>query len=109
MPVMDPTANYTSPDKSAQINIGDGPHTTNGRTTQISDIVINAGGEDRDKPSEASSTYLGQLRSKVTSLQDNINEFLTKRMAENKSSGNDNDATNDIEARVLDGDDSEDN
>lgn len=67
--------------------------TTEGRTTGPSDHVLNAGQIDRDKPSEpertkdgSQLTYLGQLRTQLTGLQDDINEFLTGRMelAKNK-------------------------
>lgn len=94
-----PVAKYTAPDLPNELEItpGDGPHTTNGRTTQISDIVIKAGGEDRDRPSPASDGRLGQLRGRLTSLQDNINTFLTKRMEQAKE-----DSSKDIERRILD-------
>lgn len=94
-----PTATYTSPLNSEQVNIvpGAGPHSTNGRTTQISDIVINAGGQDRDQPSAAKNTQLGELRAQLTTLQDKINELLTSKMAEQKKQS---DA--DLERRILD-------
>lgn len=92
---LNPVAKYNAPDvKDHIIDVGEGPHSTNGKTTQISDIVINAGGEDKDKPTEANATSLGQLRAKVTTLQDNVNVFLTQRMKQEKN--------DDIEKRVLD-------
>lgn len=96
-----PIAKYTAPDLANEkvITVGDGPHTTNGKTTQISDIVLKAGGEDRDKPSEANDTPLGNLRAKLTSLQDNINIFLTERMKNEKESAS---SEKDIERRILD-------
>ncbi|KAL6453943.1 GON7 EKC/KEOPS complex subunit GON7 [Candida maltosa Xu316] len=68
-----PTATYTSPDTTKTFHPGNGTHTTYGQTTQISDIVLNAGGEDRDKPSEHNDTPLGHLRAELTTLQDQIN------------------------------------
>ncbi|CAH6721183.1 EKC/KEOPS complex subunit Gon7p [[Candida] jaroonii] len=90
-----PIAEYSSPDINKTLTAGDGPHSTNGKTTQISEFVTKAGGEDRDKPTEASDSQLGQLRAKITSLQDNINVFLTQRMKQVKDEG-------DIERRILD-------
>lgn len=98
MPELVPTATYTAPDMIRTFEPGSGPHTTNGKTTQISDIVIKAGGEDRDKPSAAKDTELGGLRAQLTTLQDNINIFLTQRMKETKNETKDND----IERRILD-------
>lgn len=89
-----PEAEYSSPDVKKTLTPGDGPHSTNGKTTQISEFVTKAGGEDRDKPTEASESGLGQLRARVTSLQDNINVFLTQRMKKVDEG--------DIERRVLD-------
>lgn len=90
-----PTATYTAPDMSKTFEPGSGPHTTNGKTTQISEIVTKAGGEDRDKPSSAKDSELGNLRAQLTTLQDQINVFLTQRM---KGEAIDND----IERRILD-------
>ncbi|KAI5959561.1 GON7 [Candida pseudojiufengensis] len=95
-----PTATYKSNDIEHSFDPGDGPHTTNGKTTQISDIVINAGGEDRDKPSEHNDTPLGNLRAAITTLQDQINEFLTDRMKLEKTNNENGD--DDIERKVLD-------
>lgn len=94
-----PAATYTSPLNPEKVNIlpGVGPHSTNGRTTQISDIVINAGGQDRDQPSAAKDTPLGELRAQLTTLQDKINEFLTSKMAELKKQSD-----VDLERRILD-------
>lgn len=95
-----PKAQYTAPDKTAEITVGEGPHTTNGKTTQISDIVIQSGGEDRDKPTPATDTPLGNLRAALTTLQDNINEFLTERMKQDQNQGKQ--AKGDVERRILD-------
>lgn len=96
-----PTAVYKAPDitEGQKFHPGEGPHTTNGKTTQISDIVIQAGGEDRDKPSDAKDTQLGQLRAKLTTLQDQLNIFLTKRMDHEKSRSQEE---KDLERQVLD-------
>ncbi|CAH2350607.1 EKC/KEOPS complex subunit Gon7p [[Candida] railenensis] len=91
-----PTAEYSSPTGDHSFVPGDGPHTTNGKTTQISDIVVKAGGEDRDQPTEAKDTELGALRAQLTTLQDKLNEFLTQRMQRDKVQGDD------IERRLLD-------
>lgn len=94
-----PTARYVSPSEPQGVVLtpGDGPHTTNGRTTQISEIVTNAGGDDRDKPSPANDTPLGALRAQLTSLQDNLNEFLTQKMLGKRKLEED-----DLEKRILD-------
>lgn len=94
-----PTATYTSPafPEGREFHPGDGPHSTNGKTTQISEVVLKAGGEDRDRPSAASDTALGQLRARLTTVQDQLNGFLTERMKEEKAS-----ADGDIERRLLD-------
>lgn len=89
-----PTARYEGPDGTKAFHPGDGPHSTNGKTTQISDIVLNAGGEDLDRPSEALDLALGHLRARLTTVQDQVNEFLTARMR--------GDADDDIERRILD-------
>jgi len=95
-----PTALYTSPSESKPVSLtpGDGPHSTDGKTTQISDIVIKAGGHDKDKPTAAKDTPLGHLRAELTTLQDKLNEFLTQKMS-NKRKLDDDD---DIERRILD-------
>lgn len=99
MAISPPTAVYSSPSESRPVELtpGNGPHTTDGKTTQISDIVIKAGGEDRDKPSAAKNTALGQLRAQLTTLQDKLNEFLTAKMSNKRKLDDD-----DIERRVLD-------
>ncbi|KAK6457868.1 protein GON7 [Scheffersomyces xylosifermentans] len=98
-----PTAEYTAPDvpEGRKFYPGDGEHTTYGHTTQISDVVIKAGGEDRDRPSEAKDTPLGHLRAKLTTIQDQVNVFLTERMKQEnlKLSGKEEE---DIERRILD-------
>lgn len=100
MPDLTPVARYSAPDipEPLVITVGEGPHTTNGKTTQISDIVIKSGGEDRDKPTAANDTTLGNLRAKLTSLQDNINVFLTERMQKAKEEK----GSQEVERRILD-------
>lgn len=95
-----PTAVYESPSELQAVSLtpGEGPHSTDGKTTQISDIVIKAGGQDRDKPSPAKNTPLGNLRAELTTLQDKLNEFLTLKMS-NKRKLEEED---DIERRILD-------
>lgn len=95
-----PTATYSSPSESRPVEFhpGDGPHSTDGTTTQISDIVIKAGGEDRDKPSAASNTPLGGLRAQITTLQDQLNVFLTEKMLNKRKLDEDDD----VERRILD-------
>lgn len=93
-----PTATYSSPSESLKsFHPGEGPHSTDGKTTQISDIVINAGGEDRDKPSAAKDTPLGSLRAQMTTLQDQLNVFLTAKMLNKRKLEDD-----DVERRILD-------
>ena len=58
---------------------------------------MNAGGQDRDKPSAANDTPMGNLRASLTTLQDQINVFLTERMRAEKANDRD-----DIERKVLD-------
>ncbi|CAK9438551.1 uncharacterized protein LODBEIA_P27750 [Lodderomyces beijingensis] len=97
-----PTATYISDDSTEEtldFHPGEGPHHTNGKTTQISEIVINAGGEDRDKPSEHKDTSLGHLRASLTTLQDQINEFLTLRMKSGAAESKDEE---ELERRLLD-------
>lgn len=96
-----PTAVYEAPDfeSAKEFHPGDGPHTTYGQTNQISDIVIKAGGEDRDKPSQHNDTVLGNLRAEVTTLQDQINIFLTERMQVDNSKTK---GEEDVERRILD-------
>lgn len=92
-----PSATYTSPSEPEEVLIvpGDGPHSTNGETTRISDIVVKAGGSDRDRPSEAKESELGSLRASLTTLQDKLNDFLTLKMKRKLED-------DDIEKRVLD-------
>lgn len=93
---MEPSATYTSPSEpeGRTFTPGPGPHSTDGKTTQISDIVVKAGGNDRDKPSPAKDTTLGSLRAQLTTLQDQLNVFLTAKMKDT--------ADGDIERRILD-------
>lgn len=102
MTLLEPQATYTSPSDIQPVTFtpGSGPHSTDGKTTQISDIVIKAGGEDRDKPSPAKDTPLGSLRAQLTTLQDQINGFLTSKMLNKRKL--DELADNDLERRILD-------
>lgn len=97
-----PTAIYTAPGIERTFETGEGPHSTNGKTTQISDIVLKAGGEDRDRPTEAKDTPLGDLRARLTTIQDDVNEFLTQRM---KSKTEEEE---EMERRILDGEEDND-
>ncbi|KAF3990406.1 hypothetical protein FT663_02147 [Candidozyma haemuli var. vulneris] len=99
MPTLVPAATYSAPGESkpAYFLPGDGLHTTDGQTTQISDVVISAGGEDRDKPTPASKTPLGSLRAQLTTIQDQLNVFLTKKMSNKRKLEDD-----DVERRILD-------
>lgn len=85
-----PSATYSLPD-SEPVKFTVDPanarfQTTEGKTTGASPHVLNAGQVDRDRPSEPKRntagqiTALGQLRTGLTGLQDDINEFLTHRM-----------------------------
>ncbi|KAL3234540.1 EKC/KEOPS complex subunit GON7 [Nakaseomyces bracarensis] len=90
---MKPSAVYTSPieERSFTVDDSDRYKTTNGVTTGPSSYVLNAGQVDRDRPSDAKVdaagdvTYLGRLRTQLTGLQDDINEFLTAKMEQAKS------------------------
>ncbi|RLV92149.1 EKC/KEOPS complex subunit GON7 [Spathaspora sp. JA1] len=95
-----PTATYEAPDISQpkEFHPGDGPHSTSGVTTQISDHVINAGGQDRDIPSKHKDTPMGNLRAQLTTLQDQLNVFLTDRMKLDK----DKEKEQDLERKILD-------
>lgn len=104
-----PTAQYTSPDLTKDFTPGDGPHTTNGKTTGPSDYVLNAGQVDKDASTESLGTNLGQLRAELTTIQDKVNIFLTERMKEAAASGNDDNSRNvDIDQLVAGGDEEED-
>lgn len=82
-PFSNPTAEYRAPDVSHSFSIDPfATHSTSGKTTGPSDYVLGAGAVDRDKPTEHKDTELGHLRAKLTTLQDDINVFLTKRMAD---------------------------
>ncbi|QLQ77940.1 hypothetical protein HG537_0A01870 [Torulaspora globosa] len=85
-----PTATYCGSDTKTvkfEVNPTDVRYqTTDGKTTGASPYVLNAGQVDRDRPSEPRKdvngkiTALGELRARLTGLQDDINEFLTERM-----------------------------
>lgn len=98
MTVLVPSATYTSPSDPKEVKLvpGKGPHTTDGRTTQISGVVLQAGGEDRDKPSLAENTPLGNLRAQLTTLQDKLNKYLTQKMLNKRK------LDEDLERRILD-------
>ncbi|KAG7697847.1 hypothetical protein KL930_000098 [Ogataea haglerorum] len=75
-----PTAEYSGPvSKRFEVDPTK-PHSTSGRTNGPSDYVLAAGAVDRDAPTEATDTRIGRLRAYVTTLQDEVNEFLTERM-----------------------------
>ncbi|CAN6597325.1 EKC/KEOPS complex subunit Gon7p [Trichomonascus vanleenenianus] len=59
---------------------------------------------DRNAPVEPSDSDLGVLRKEVVTIQADINKFLTERM---KSAGNNNSyqENEDLEKRLLDGND----
>ncbi|OBA20348.1 hypothetical protein METBIDRAFT_43295 [Metschnikowia bicuspidata var. bicuspidata NRRL YB-4993] len=101
MPSLVPSATYESPLELEAVRFvpGEGPHSTDGKTTRISDIVIGAGGTDRDKPSAARDTDLGGLRARLTTVQDQLNEFLTSKMRNKRKL---DDAEADVERRLLD-------
>ncbi|QWW23693.1 hypothetical protein CA7LBN_002494 [Candidozyma auris] len=82
MPTLVPAATYSSPSESKPT---------------ISDVVISAGGEDRDKPTPASKTPLGSLRAQLTTIQDQLNVFLTEKMSNKRKHEDD-----DVERRILD-------
>lgn len=93
-------ASYSAPDISEKQFTIDPSNpryqTTNGKTTGASDHVLNAGQIDRDKPSEPRKsimnpnelTYLGRLRTNLTGLQDDINQYLTQQMEIEKNKKN---------------------
>lgn len=98
---LEPTASYqSSGNEPIYFSPGAGPHTTDGVTTKISNVVAKAGGEDRDRPSAANDTPLGHARAQLTTLQDILNVFLTKRMQGASTCGKQEDS--DFELRVLD-------
>ncbi|KAG7879993.1 hypothetical protein KL905_001486 [Ogataea polymorpha] len=75
-----PTAEYAGPVlKRFEVDPSK-PHSTSGRTNGPSDYVLAAGAVDRDAPTEATDTRIGRLRAYLTTLQDEVNEFLTERM-----------------------------
>lgn len=106
-----PTASYHAYGIDKQFTVSpDAPHTTNGSTTGPSEYLISVTeGEfvDRDKPSESKDTRIGRLRAYVTTLQDDVNRYLTERM---KQASTVDVNEEDLERRVLDegGEDNED-
>lgn len=88
-----PTAIYTANGVSKTFVVGSGPHLTAGSTTGPSPAVLAAGGVDRDAPAAASDSAMGTLRAELTTLQDQLNGYLTARM---QGDGGD------VERRVLD-------
>lgn len=97
--MLTPTAEYNSGLEKVRFEPGPGPHTTNGKTSGPSDYVLNAGQVDKDIPAEATDAPLGQLRAKMTTLQDKINIFLTERMK--------NSSDKDVDMEKLIGEDEE--
>lgn len=55
---------------------------TQGKTNGPSDYLVNSSPDwvDRDVPSEPTDTPYGRLRCHLTTLQDEVNGFLTERM-----------------------------
>lgn len=100
---MPPSAVYKSSITKAFTIDTSAPLTTNGKTTGPSEFVLSRGAVDRDRPSDAKDTELGLLRCHLTSLQDDINEFLTQRMKEHGDAGE-----KEFEKKLLDGDDDDD-
>ncbi|CDK25440.1 unnamed protein product [Kuraishia capsulata CBS 1993] len=98
-----PYAEYSSPDLSKKLTVDATlTHSTNGKTTGPSDHVLGAGAVDNDKPSEAKSSRLGALRGMLTTLQDDVNEFLTQRMKDADAAHTRAEEEADLERRVLD-------
>ncbi|ODV95671.1 hypothetical protein PACTADRAFT_50363 [Pachysolen tannophilus NRRL Y-2460] len=104
-----PSATYSSPDIPELIikpDISHGNHTTLGKTTGLSSHLVNVTKDDlnftdKDIPSPHNKeSKLGQLRAVLTTLQDDINTFLTERM--NKDSTETTDKDRDLERRILD-------
>ncbi|ODV84017.1 hypothetical protein CANARDRAFT_236872 [[Candida] arabinofermentans NRRL YB-2248] len=95
-----PTAIYTSPDLTRNFHVDPSKsHTTDGVTTGPSDHVLKAGAIDKDKPSLIpTDAKIGLLRAYLTTLQDDVNLFLTKRMAHDDL----NSIEGDLERRILD-------
>lgn len=103
---MPPSVTYTSPGNTTH-TFTPLPSGTNGTTTGPSSFVLSKGAVDRDAPSEARDTPLGLLRCQLTSLQDQVNEFLTARMEqEGKTQGKTQDKKeSEAEKQLLDGGD----
>ncbi|ODQ82576.1 hypothetical protein BABINDRAFT_159136 [Babjeviella inositovora NRRL Y-12698] len=99
MPDLIPTATYISPDLKKDFHPGCGPHSTQGTTTGPSDVVADKGAIDKDRPTEASDSTLGELRARLTTLQDQVNVFLTDRMKLGAAKEEDD---KDLERRILD-------
>jgi protein GON7 len=100
-----PSASYHAPTASRQFitDIPVGELTTDGKTTGPSEFVLSKGAVDKDKPSEHKGTPMGLLRCRITHLQDDINEYLTKRMKEQEG----NKEEQEFEKKLLDGGDSD--
>jgi hypothetical protein len=79
-------AEYTSPDFSQSFVSNDTP------------VPLQT---DKNAPTEPSSSPLGQLRRDVVNVQYQINQFLTQRMKEDKST----EQAERLEKEILDGDD----
>ncbi|KAH3665771.1 hypothetical protein OGAPHI_003959 [Ogataea philodendri] len=75
-----PSAQFEGPVSKSFAIDPSSSHSTHGRTNGPSDYVLAAGAVDRDAPTEAGDSQIGRLRAYVTTLQDEVNEFLTARM-----------------------------
>lgn len=98
-----PSAIYTSPVDSANFessHLQKSELTTLGKTSGPSEFVK----EDRDQPSAPAGNYYGELRCKLTYLQDELNVFLTDKMQVEKKSKD----MEEVEKKLLDGDDGND-
>ncbi|VEU21371.1 DEKNAAC102734 [Brettanomyces naardenensis] len=101
-----PSACYTAPDLEKEFMVStSAERTTNGSTTGPSDYLLRVTeGDyvDKDRSREGKDTRIGRLRGYVTSLQDQVNVFLTTRMNESKQAANEKAEEESIERRVLD-------
>ncbi|GMF08088.1 unnamed protein product [[Candida] boidinii] len=101
-----PSCHYEAPDEIKDFAIDPSSvHTTDGKTTGPSDHVLEAGAIDKDKPSQHKDSKIGRLRAYITTLQDDVNVYLTQRMKEadkDKNSENIQQIEQSIERRVLD-------
>ncbi|KAH3683975.1 hypothetical protein WICPIJ_005050 [Wickerhamomyces pijperi] len=98
-----PSATYSSPSDTQTFqtsHLQKSQLTTQGKTSGPSEFVK----VDRDQPSEPADNYYGDLRCKLTYLQDELNTLLTDKMQAEKKSKDMEEA----EKKLLDGDDGDD-